>query len=137
MHTVVITDKHPTKEAAFQKEKGDIVGETPIKEDNSHQRIATSYQYSQTRNPNNDMINLSQPKLEGTQEVGRNSISSAQFPQPLEIKQVHIKSSKNPNVFNVCASFLVRLLQFWVPCRSSAEVYQVSHVISNVNMKPS
>ena len=39
--------------------------------------------------------------MKGTREEGRNSISSAQFPQPLKIKQVHIRSSKNPNFTNV------------------------------------
>ena len=81
--------------------KGDIVDENPIKAYNSHQCSTTSHQYSQTINLDNDTINLNRPELEGTQEVGRNNNSSAQLPQPLEIKQVHIGSSKNPNFDNV------------------------------------
>ena len=101
MHIVVIADKHHSINATYQKEKGSMVEEIPNKEANSHQSSATSYQHSQTKNLDNDMIDPNRLELEGTREEGRNRISNAQFPQTLKIKHVHIGSSKNPNLTNV------------------------------------
>ena len=70
VHIVVFVDKHPTIDAPFQKKKGILVEEIPNKEANSHQSSATSYQHSQTKNLDNDMIDPNRLELEGTREEG-------------------------------------------------------------------
>ena len=65
-HPFEFVDEHPIIDVVLQAVKERIVTENLVKDANYHQCNATIQQYSITRDPDDDLIDISRPESGGT-----------------------------------------------------------------------